>query len=630
MKHSPTVVDNSNSPHTKLYSLSFSDVTIDGGLWKNRQTSNREISLHHGYDMLEESGALDNFRIASGKKEGEFQGMRFQDSDLYKWLEAVAYELAQNPNEKLQTMANTGIDLIEAAQDNNGYINTYYQITQPVESRWAKIDHDHELYCAGHLIQAAVAYHRATGDDRLIKIVCKFADHIDDIFGKGKIEEAPGHPEIEMALVELYRDTNEKRYFDLAQFFLDERGEGTMRGWEYYKSAYYQDRVPVRENDRVEGHAVRALYLTAGMADVYMETGEQALFNSMIRQWDDMVNGKMYITGGAGARHEGEAFGEPYELPDEMSYCETCAAIASVFWNWRMLLITGEKRYADLIERTLFNGFLSGISIDGKKTFYVNPLLVRDKLERQEWHRCACCPPNAMRLISSINNYLATSDSSGLQIHQYAPAKINYQPANGEKISMKLETNYPWDGQIKLSIVEGAASDWSLKLRVPDWCSDSSLTVNGQTQSTTTENGNIILQRTWEKGDTVELNLSMRPRLMQSHPRISAIQGSVAIERGPLVYCLEQPDLPDTINLMDIRFNPNNDLQSAWVDDLLGGVTVIEAEGYAPDMQQWQGQLYNPYIVDNQTTGEPIKLRLIPYYLWANREPGAMRVWLPT
>ncbi len=631
MTQLPLVIDTSSSPHVRLRALSLADIAITGGLWQNRQIVNREASLYHGYSMLEESGAFDNFRIASGEKEGEFQGMRFQDSDLYKWLEAVAYELAQKPDAKLQGMAQTSFDLIEAAQEDNGYINTYYQITQPNEARWTKIDHDHELYCAGHFIQAAIAYHRATGDDRPIEIVRKFADHIDDVFGKGKLEEAPGHPEIEMALVELYRDTGEKRYLDLALFFLDERGKGTMQGWEYFTPAYYQDRVPVRENDRVEGHAVRALYLTSGMADVYLETGEKELLDSLFRQWDDMESGKTYITGGVGARHDGEAFGEPFELPDEMSYCETCAAIASIFWNWRMLLITGEGRFADLIERTLFNGFLSGISSDGKRFFYINPLLVRDKFERKQWYRCACCPPNVMRLIASINSYLATVDPSGLQIHQYAPARINTRlPGDAGTVSIQMETNYPWDGQIKISIVGGTASNWNLKLRVPEWCSNVALAVTGQPQNAKTENGYITLQRTWKHGDKVEINLSMLPRLIHAHPHISAIQGKVAIERGPLVYCLEQADLPASVNLMDVQLNPNSALEPVvWNDDLLGTVMVIEAEGYVPDMQQWQGRLYNSYSADDKITGEPIQLRLLPCYLWANREPGPMRVWLP-
>ncbi len=391
--------DTAKRPYARLQALS--DVTVQSGFWQHKRAVNRESSIPHGYDMLVDSGVLENFRMAAAGEQGEHHGMRFQDSDAYKWIEAAAFELGNQDDDRLRGQMDGLIDLIEAAQCDDGYLNTYYQVTKTPEERWTSVDHDHELYCAGHLIQAAVAHYRCTGSTRLLDITNRLVDHIDSVFGPGKREEAPGHEEIELALADLYTVTGNPRDLRLAQYFLDERGKGTMKGWQFFDSAYYQDRVPVRELDRVEGHAVRALYLASGMADVYLHTGEQALLDSLHRQWHDMTEHKLYVTAAVGARHFDEAFGDAYDLPDESSYCETCAAIASVMWNWRMLLITGEARYADLIERTLYNAFLSGVSLDGKSFFYVNPLSVKESHTRQPWFRCACCPPNVMRLIAS-------------------------------------------------------------------------------------------------------------------------------------------------------------------------------------------------------------------------------------
>ena len=335
------------------------------------------VSLITGYAQLEKSGNFNNLRLAAGAGEGDYRTPMFMDSDVYKWLEAVGYELAADPNPTLEEMANHAIDLLEAAQADDGYLDSYWQVVKP-DQRWTDIEHGHELYCAGHLFQAAVAYPRGTGDRRLLDIACRVADNIDGVFGPDKRHSTPGHPEIEMGLIELYRETGEKRYLDLAIFFLDERGQGHLKPiYRWTPTKYYQDHVPVRDASTMEGHAVRQLYLTAGVTDAYLETGEQALFDAMLRQWHDMTERKMYITGGLGALHEGEAFGEPYELPNDSCYCETCAQIASIMWSWRMLLATGESRYADLLEQTLYNGFLSGISLDGQRYFYVNPLLSR-------------------------------------------------------------------------------------------------------------------------------------------------------------------------------------------------------------------------------------------------------------
>jgi DUF1680 family protein len=340
-------VDTGRSPRAGWKTLEMDAVAIEGGLWAQRQTVNRQSALPHGYRMLEAAGNLENLRIAAGRSDSAYRGPVFMDSDVYKWLEAAALEVGRAPVDSLSSSINTAIEIVQAAQGEDGYINSYYTVAEPGR-RWTDITHGHEFYCAGHLFQAAVAHHRATGDERLLAVARRFADYIDSVFGPGKRTATPGHPEIEMALVELYRETGDRRYLDLAKFFIDQRGRGWLGPGRYASPAYFQDRVPVREASEVEGHAVRALYLAAGVADLYLETGEQALFDALSRQWRDLVSRKLYITGGVGSRHLGEAFGRPYELPNELAYCETCAAIASVMWSWRMLLATGEARFADL------------------------------------------------------------------------------------------------------------------------------------------------------------------------------------------------------------------------------------------------------------------------------------------
>jgi len=617
------------SRHELLHALPLTAVDIQAGFWKDKQVTNRASSLPHGFAMLEDSGALDNLRIAAGLKTGEHRGMRFQDSDVYKWVEAASYELAKAGDTALEQQVDLAIDLIEAAQQENGYINSYYQIKFKPADRWTRVDHDHELYCAGHLLEAAVAHHRATGSPRLLDIACRFADHIDSVFGKGKREEAPGHEEVELALIALYRETGESRYLSLAEFFIDERGKNTMKGWAYFSPSYYQDRVPVRDNDRVEGHAVRALYLTSGMADLYLENGEQALLDAMIRQWHDFTGHKMYLTGGAGARHFDEGFGDPYELPDDSGYGETCAAIASIMWNWRMLRITGQARYAALIERTLYNGFLSGVGLDGKSFFYVNPLFVRESHVRQPWYECACCPPNIMRLIASLNQYLMTFSAKEVQIHQYASASFQVELPDAGPVSLSMETDYPWDGHVKISVDKAGNGNWQLRVRVPAWCDAAQVQVNGQPADATLDAGYLMIAQRWQTGDVVTLELPMAPRVTRVHPYVSSTRGALALERGPLVYCLEGADQPASVNLMNVQIDPNSTFETTRQSDLLGGTVTISGYGYLPDMTPWEDRLYLSQTEASSITRQPIELNFIPYHQWANRGDGPMRVWIP-
>jgi DUF1680 family protein len=620
-------ISTTTSSHARWRTLPLGSVSLTEGFWHEKQGINRRVSLQHGYRMLNQSGNFNNLKLAAGSGEGEYQGPVFMDSDVYKWLEAVSLDLANIRDPELESMANQAIELIAAAQQEDGYLNSYYQIHKPDE-HWTALDHDHELYCAGHLFEAAVAHHRATGKFSLLDVARRFADHIDSEFGHGKRQGAPGHPEIELALVELYRDTGERRYLDLAAFFVDQRGSGTMRGYGR-GSGYQQDRVPVREATEVEGHAVRQLYLTAGVTDIYVETGERALIDALTRLWHDMAARKMHVTGGFGARYVGESFGQAYELPSDRCYCETCAAIAGMMWNWRMLLATGEARYADLLERSLYNGFLSGVSLDGKRYFYVNPLQSRGGIERPEWYGCACCPPNVMRQIALVGHYAVTVDESGLQLHQYISARIEAELAGGRCVVLRVETDYPWDGKVRVVIEETDGNAWRLALRVPGWCEGANLQVNGEAFEVAAASGTYAaIERAWQAGDVVELDMPIKPRLTEANPRVDAIRGSLAIERGPLVYCLEEVDQQPGLNLLDVRMAPEASLQAVWHEDLLGGVVVVEAQGAVVDTGAWRDELYRPARTEDLPQREVV-LTAVPYYAWANRGPGTMRVWIP-
>jgi uncharacterized protein len=634
--HRAGTVDVAASPAARLRTLDAGAVTLEGGLWAGRQAINRDAALPHGLRMLETAGNLDNLRIAAGRATGRFRGRVFADSDVYKWLEAAALEMARVPSPSLRASSEALIELVAAAQGADGYLNSYYTIAEPGR-RWTDLPQGHELYCAGHLLQAALAYRRATGDDRLLAIARRVVDDLHVVFGPGRRETTDGHAEIEMALVELYRETGERRHLDLAAFFLDQRGRGRIGPNRYNSAAAFQDRVPVREATTVEGHAVRALYLATGVADLYLETGDPALLATLTRQWQDMVDGKLYVTGGVGARHLAEAFGQPYELPSDLAYSETCGAIASVMWSWRMLLATGASAFADLVERTLYNAILAGVSLDGERYFYVNPLasngedehLHRGGCRRQPWHAVACCPPNVMRVLASLGHYVATRDAAGLQIHQYGEARIATPLAAAPAVALRMETRYPWEGLVRLTVEDTGAVPWTLALRVPGWCTAARACVNGTSAGVLAPSGYLHLPRAWSRGDTVELELPMAPRLVEAHPWIEATHGRVAIERGPLVYCLESADHPGA-SIADLELDPAVPLTAAWEPDRLGGIAVVRAAGWAVDTSAWGRHLYRPVGSAPPASRRSAALTAIPYYAWANREPGAMRVWIPS
>jgi len=623
--HAAVVVDTRQSPFVRLRPLSLDAVTIDDTFWAPRRRVNHAVTLPEQYAQLEQTGRLHNLRRAAGQEQGAFEGRFFNDSDVYKWLEAAAWVLATERDERLQAQVDDLIALIAAAQDADGYLDTYFTFAR-VPERWTDLAVMHELYCAGHLIQAAVAHHRALGRRDLLDVAVRLADHIVATFNPMGRQGADGHPEIEMALVELSRDTGDERYRHQAQFFVDQRGQHppTISGKEYH-----QDHAPVRAQHEVVGHAVRALYLYAGMTDLYAETGEQALWEALDTLWRNLQGRKIYITGGAGARHEGEAFGDDYELPNRRAYAETCAAIAHVMWAWRLLLVTGEACYGDALETALYNGVLSGISLDGETYFYENPLADRGNHRRQPWFGTACCPPNVARLLASLPGYVYTTSDKGLWVHLYATGTATAALTDVGVVTLRQQTNYPWDGAITLTIDPPDVALFSLFLRVPQWAEGASVTVNDEVIGAPVRPGHYMeIRRQWAQGDVVRLTLPLAVRLLSSHPYVINNRDRVALVRGPLVYCVEAADHPG-VDPWDLVLSTDAAWRVEREPDLLGGIMVLRTEDARARVDDgWEGQLYRSFGTPSAATTR-VPLTAIPYYVWANRDAGSMQVWLP-
>lgn len=620
MKRLLTIVDTSNSKYAVLKPAFIKEVTLSGFMGKYLKRT-LEITLPTQYEILEETGRIDNFRRASGKIKKDFQGFFFNDSDVYKWVEAMSYALVYSKKDNnLEKMILDVINEIKDAQDEDGYLNTYFSFERK-KDRWKDLSNMHELYCAGHLIQAAIAHKRSTGDNTLLDVAEKFADHIADIFGPSKKKGAPGHPEIEMALVELYRETGIKNYLKLAQFFLNERGKGLAGG-----DVYRIDHVPFYELDEVIGHAVRMLYLCCGATDIYLETGDRRIFEVLLRLWKNMVSKKMYITGGVGSRYEGEAFGENYELPNRRAYAETCAAIANFMWNWRMLLATGEGKFTDIMELALYNGILSGISLDGKYYFYVNPLEDRGHHRRKSWYDCACCPTNIIRILTSFPGYIYTTSDDGIWIHFYEEGRTVLE-YSGSNISISQKTKYPMDGDILINVSTDAEKDFVLRLRIPEWAQENfHVEINGkELHELNLNKGYLRIRRNWKGSHEIHIFFPIKPLFMESHPFVRNNIEKIVVKRGPIVYCAEQVDNPDfdVWNLFVISYE---ETKEKYLENLLGGIVVLDGKGYTFDIKEWEGRLYKKF--DPLKRKKEVEYRLIPYYAWANREPGPMTVWL--
>jgi hypothetical protein len=598
-----------------------------GGLLGAWQARNAAATLPHCIDRLEEDGALPNLRRVPGGAAAH-RGMWFSDSDVYKTLEAAAWELGRDPSqERLAGFLRETAGLLAAAQDPDGYLDSYFQHDHP-DRRWQDLTAGHELYCAGHLIQAAVAAARAGAGDGLLAVARRLADLVVERFGTG--DEVCGHPEIETALVELFRLTGHRPYLDLAAAFVDRRGHGVL-GEGQFGRAYHQDHEPVRRAAEFTGHAVRQVYLLAGAVDVAVETGDAELLAAAERLWESAFSARTYITGAHGSRHRDEAVGDAYELPPDRAYAETCAAIGSFQWNWRLLLATGRSRYAEEMERALYNAIAVATAADGVHYFYSNPLQLRTGHDGSEqdapsrrlpWYTCACCPPNLARLIASLHCYAATEDDGGLQLHLYAAGELR---TAGRSIA--VQTGYPWDGRVTLTVAADTDEPWTLALRVPSWCGGAALTVDGAQVAAEPVDGYLRLTRSWLAPATVVLDLPMPPRLRVAHPRVDAVRGCVALTRGPLVFAIEQADLPPGVILEDVAIDPAAPVRVVRAAEPGALIPVsLAARGEVRDSTD------RPLYADRAPVPAPvmpITVAAVPYFLWANRTPGAMRVWIP-
>jgi uncharacterized protein len=609
---------------------------LDAGLLHDWQQRNRASSLPLALRQLETAGNLGNLRLViAGAHEG-YRGPVFMDSDIYKTLEAIGWELGRGGDQELGDFAQETTALLEKAQQPDGYLNSAIQVSgQP---RYSNLAYSHEMYCAGHLIQAAIACQRGAGFDRLLGVARRFADHLVDTF-LGTEGGLDGHPIVETALVELYRETGHRPYLELASQWVEQRGHGLI-GSSGFGLRYLQDYQPVREMTSEYGHVVRALYLEAGVADVAAETSDAALLDTCTTRWADMVASKTYLTGGNGSRHEGESFGDHFELPPDRAYNETCAAIASFHWAWRLLLATGDGRYADHMERILYNGFAGAIATGGTRFFYVNPLQRRtghfekdDPGRRREWFSCACCPPNIMRLTASLQNYLATTVGDTLYLHQFTGAELA-APLPGGELTIRLVTSYPWSGAVEVQVTGAPPAPAGLALRQPAWSASGHLLLNGQSVPADPAGaGYLLVHRQWQPGDVLRYELDIAPRLTRPDRRIDAVRGTAAIERGPLVYCFEQADQPAGIDLEDLALIPGDLGERAVTVPDVGPTVLIEAATAHNPAPSASGL---PYQQDPEATapaanpaGDQVIATAIPYFQWDNRDGRTMRVWLP-
>ena len=583
--------------------VNFSNVRIDDGFWSPRLQSHKDVTLKVCIDQIEnQTGRIRNFENAA-KGEGQHSGIYYDDSDVYKALEGMAYSLKNNPDPVLEAKCDEWIDKFAAAQQEDGYINTYFTLTG-IENRWDNMD-KHEMYCAGHMIEAGVAYYNVTGKRKLLDVCIRMADHMMSVFGPEKRHWVPGHEEIELALVKLYQTTGEKKYLDFANWLLEQRGHGygshgkLDRPW---NAAYYQDDKPVREMSEIGGHAVRSMYLYCGMADVAAYTGDQGYIDALNRLWDDVVLRNMYITGGIGQSADNEGFTEDYDLPNLTAYCETCASVGMVLWNWRMNQFTGDSKYIDVLERSLYNGALAGISLVGDKFFYVNPLESLGDHHRQAWYGCACCPSQVCRFLPSIGNYVYGVSNNALWVNLYLGNQVEVTMGK-RTLTLTQETNYPWDGTVALKVGMKGTLKTQVRLRIPGWCKGYTLAVNGESVEAPIEKGYAVIDRKWKNGDVVTVNFDMPVELVSADPRVKDDVGKRAVQRGPLVYCIEEIDNP--VDFDSLRMMENTLFDTEFEADRLGGIMAITAHA------------------GDQT------LICIPYYAWDNREAGKMKVWIP-
>jgi uncharacterized protein len=607
---------------TGLSAVPFTEVQIQDEFWAPRLETNRENSLPHNIEWCEETGRIRNFDRAASLLDDEFEGQYYNDSDLYKVLEGASYSLAYHPDPELEQQLDAIIARIAAAQEEDGYLHTFHTVKLP-EEKWTDMTNRHELYCAGHLLEAGIAHHRATGKRTLLDVAVRFVNYIDRMFGPEQRLAVPGHQEIELALIKLYQLTGEERYFDLANFFINQRGDpnrGPLMG------PHFQDHLPIREQSEITGHAVRAMYFYSAAADVasYVDpdaptidpatgrpprpnpdsvVGTEGLKNAMDRLWRNVALRKMYVTGGIGVQTHGEGFSDEYVLPNDNAYCETCASIGMALWNHRLNLLHGDAKYADMLERVMYNGVLSGVGLDGESFFYVNPMSSDGAHHRSPFFGCACCPTNVVRFIPSMPGYVYATDDNGIYVNLFVAGEADVAFAN-TSVHVTTETDYPWDGRVKFTLEPEQERSFTVKLRIPEWCQNASLSVNGEPQERLTiRNGYAQTHQHWQSGDVIELNLPMEVQRVEAHPSVEACVGRVAIQRGPIVYCFEAVD--NTEDVTNITLGKDPQFKTEHRDDLLGGVTVIKG-------------------ID--LSGREITA--VPYNVWDHREAGEMTVWI--
>lgn len=614
---------------SQLQPVPFTSVKVTDAFWAPRIQRNLSSTLPANFHQCEVTGRIRNFDKASGRLAGEYEGLLFNDSDVYKVLEGAAYSLAHKRDPKVEAKCDEWIDKIAAAQQPDGYLNTYYTVKRGLEHRHTNEASDHETYSAGHLIEGACAYYQATGKRKFLDVAIRLADYYDRVYGPGKKYDAPGHEEIELALVKLYRVTKQPRYLKLAEFFIEQRGR--RNGGRPMQGEYSQDHIPVVEQREIQGHAVRAMYLYCGVADIAAITGNPAYIRTMDAIWPDVVLRKMYITGGIGPSGSNEGFTTAYDLPNDSAYAESCAAIALALWNQRMAMLHADAKYADVVERCIYNGILSGIGQEGDTFFYGNPLGSRGGYRRSPWFDCACCPTNLVRYIPTVGGLVYATTPSSVYVNQYIGSTASMEVAK-TKLTVTQQTRYPWDGEVVLTVSPAKPARFTLNLRVPSWCQGKtgatdlyryqgrpsagavSLFVNGRRVTEFgISKGYATLNRTWKKGDTVTWVMPMPVRRVKAHPAVKYDAGKVALQRGPVVYCLEDVDNDNRVRRTVIP--PEADLTAQWRGDLLGGLTVIRGEGIA------QASLSEP--------AKRAPFTAIPYFAWCNRGADAMVVWVP-
>ena len=616
--------------------VNFSAVSIHDGFWKPRMDQVTEVSIPACIEQTEvRTPRIRNFEKVARRQGEKHEGIFYDDSDVFKALEAIAYSLKNKPDAALQRKADEWIDKVAAAQLPDGYLNTYYTLTD-LSKRWSDMSM-HEDYNGGHLIEAAVAYADATGSRKLLDVAIRWADHFASIFGPGKRHWVTGHEELELALVKLYRVTRDRKYLNLSNWLLEERGHKYAVGytWTDWKdTAYAQDVIPVRQQREITGHAVRAMYLYTGAADVASHTGDKGYLDAMKAVWEDVVYRNMYITGGIGSSGSNEGFSVDYDLPNENAYCETCASVGMVFWNQRMNQLTGESRFIDVLERSLYNAANDGISLDGKLFFYGNPLASDGRHKRREWYGTACCPSNIARLVESVGDYIYSSSGQALMVNLFIGSSTTVDLA-GQQVAIRMDTEYPWQGRVNLTVTPAKKkASFAVHVRIPGWVlgqpvpgntyrylnysgSAYSFKVNGQPAAFSVENGYAVIRRDWKRGDRLEADFPMEIRRVVAREEVREDINRVALERGPLVFCVEHADnggqalntiLPDQVQL-----------NTAFEKGLLGGVQVITADV--------------PVVVP-EPDGQGLKtiqktIKAIPYFSWANRGQGEMQVWIP-